>query len=357
MNRNIQKTVFKVADFISWQRTKALTLSPSFQRRPVWPTTAKSLLIDTVARGIPMPIVFLRDQTNLKTYEPIREVVDGQQRLRTIISFIDPTLLRDYNPDRDSFVVMRQHNKDLAGLTFSELSPETQTQILNYDFSVHILPSDTEDREVLQIFARMNSTGMKLNKQELRNAEFYGAFKRLAYDLAYEQLERWREWRIFSEDNIARMDEVQTTSDFIRLMVDGLQSMSQPALDSLYRRFEDYFPYEEEVTRRFQLVMERISDSVGNIVAATVFRRKSLFETLFALYYDLMFGIDSELEKRRSQPLPGEMANFLRVASRIIQDDELPEDLSKVLRGGTGNRESRFVRLEFLRDQLSRATA
>ena len=197
MNKNISKTVYKVNDFISWQRTNSLILSPSFQRRSVWPQAAKSLLVDTVVRGLPMPIIFLRERTDLKTLEPIREVVDGQQRLRTLLAFIDPSSLIGYEVSKDSFVVKKTHNEDIAGKHFAQLDATIRRQILNYDFSVHILPSDTDDRDVLQIFARMNSSGVKLNSQELRNAEFYGAFKTLSYILAYEQLDRWRKWGIF----------------------------------------------------------------------------------------------------------------------------------------------------------------
>ncbi len=234
MQINIAKTVYKVSDFLSWQRSNALSLSPSFQRRSVWPVAAKSFLLDTVVRGLPMPIIILREQTNLETLEPLREVVDGQQRLRTMISFIEPELLKDFDQKRDSFVVTKTHNKDIAGKTFRQLSPDMRKRILGYDFSVHVLPSDTDDRQVLQIFARMNATGVKLNEQELRNAEFYGAFKTLAYELAYEQLNRWREWNIFSEMEIARMIEVEETSDLISLMLNGIHGKSQPALDKVF---------------------------------------------------------------------------------------------------------------------------
>jgi uncharacterized protein with ParB-like and HNH nuclease domain len=107
MQINIAKTVYKVSDFLSWQWSNSLVLSPSFQRRSVWPKAAKSFLIDTVVRGLPIPIIFLREQTDLNTLEPIREVVDGQQRLRTLISFIEPDLLKDFDPERDSFVVKK----------------------------------------------------------------------------------------------------------------------------------------------------------------------------------------------------------------------------------------------------------
>ena len=112
---SILKTVYKVSDFLSWQRAGSLTLSPKFQRRPVWPAGAKSYLIDSIVRGIPVPIIFLRQRTNLETLEPQREVVDGQQRLRTIITFVAPALLKDYDKAKDAFTVKRTHNADIAG--------------------------------------------------------------------------------------------------------------------------------------------------------------------------------------------------------------------------------------------------
>jgi hypothetical protein len=70
--RNIIQTVYKVSDFISWQRNGSLEISPSFQRRPVWPKPAKSYLIDTIVRGFPVPIIFIREKTNLSLLEPRR---------------------------------------------------------------------------------------------------------------------------------------------------------------------------------------------------------------------------------------------------------------------------------------------
>ena len=58
-----------------------------------------------------------------------------------------------------------------------------------------------------------NATGVRLNAQEWRNAEFYGEFKTMMYELASEQLPRWRGWQIFNEYNIARMEEVELMSE------------------------------------------------------------------------------------------------------------------------------------------------
>ena len=348
--RNIVQTVYKVSDFTSWQRTGSLIISPSFQRRPVWPKPSKSYLLDTIARGFPIPIIFLRERTDLELLEPKREVVDGQQRLRTIFSFIEPALLNDYQQPRDDFTVSKSHNPEIAGLRFNELSRNSQQKILNYKFSVHVLPSDTEDSEVLQIFARMNSTGIKLNRQELRNAEFIGIFKKLAYTLSYKQLSRWRTWKIFSENQIARMLEVEETSDIIQFMIDGLHNQSQPALDKLYKKYEDEFPYEKEVELRFERVMDTIDEKYGSQIADSPFASRVLFNTLFCFFYDLIYGIGVPLdESPKPNPCRGPIVAALKDASYRIRLGKLPEDLSKVLRGGTGNLESRRLRLDFLR--------
>jgi uncharacterized protein with ParB-like and HNH nuclease domain len=277
MQSNIGKTVYKVSDFLSWQRNNSLVLSPSFQRRSVWPIAAKSFFIDTVVRGLPIPIIFLREQIDLKTLEPIREVVDGQQRLRTLISFIEPHLLKDFDLERDSFVVKKAHNPNIAGKTFPHLSPSIRRQLLNYDFSVHVLPSDTDDREVLQIFARMNATGIELNAQELRNGRYYGVFKTLAYNLAYEQLNRWRMWKIFSENDIARMAEVEETSDLMLLILEGLHGKSQGALDRIYAKYEEDFPQATVLARRFRMVMDKIEETLGPQIQFSAFSRKTFF--------------------------------------------------------------------------------
>jgi len=345
----IQKTVFKVSDLVSWQRIGSLLLSPNFQRRPVWPKGAKSYLIDTVVRGIPVPIIFLRQRTDLDTLEPRREVVDGQQRLRTLFAYIDPTLLKDFVSDRDAFSVKRSHNKDLAGKAFKELPASVKQTILDYEFSVHVLPSDTDDREILQIFARMNATGYKLNAQELRNAAWFGDFKNLAYELAYEQLSRWRKWRIFSETEIARMIEVEETSDMMALILQGLHGKSNALLDKLYRQYDDEFPTSTEVADRFRTVLDRIDDSLGSELADLSFHRKALFNTLFSYYYDLLFSLNSDLKKMKPRALPGGVGDRIRAASDRIEKGNIPEQLAKVLRGATGDAGSRQKRLDFLR--------
>ena len=62
---DIRRSQFSVADFLSWQKDGTLNLRPVFQRRSVWKPGAKSYFLDTVTRGLPAPIIYLRQRLDL----------------------------------------------------------------------------------------------------------------------------------------------------------------------------------------------------------------------------------------------------------------------------------------------------
>ncbi|MFL5560790.1 MAG: DUF262 domain-containing protein [Gemmatimonadaceae bacterium] len=350
---DITPQTFKVGDFLGWQRDGSLVLSPRFQRRPVWRPGAKSYFIDTVARGLPVPAIMIRNLIDWRTQRTVREVIDGQQRLRTLFSYIDPSTLADYTPKRDEFAVKRSHNPDLAGKRFSELDRATIEHVLEYRFSTHVLPAATEDRDILQMFARINATGVRLNEQELRNAEFYGVFKTLMYQLALEQLERWREWGVFNDNEIARMDEVELASDLALTMIDGLSAKRQSALGALYRRFDDEFPGAEVFAARFRTIMDAIDELLGRRVRETVYRRAVHFFTLFVCLYDHLYGLGTPLDKRRQRSLPDGIVGKLVAASEDIAAGNVPPDVLDAVRRATADRGRRRTRLDYLAGRVA----
>jgi len=352
--QNVTKTQYKVSDFLGWQKSDLLILSPKFQRRSVWRPGAKSYLLDTIIKGYPIPIIFLREQkTDLVTLRVKREVVDGQQRIRTFLSFIDPSSLgNQYVPDRDAFEIKKAHNKELSGKSFDQLSAEIRQSILDYEFSVQVLPSSIDDRQVIQIFARMNATGFKLNSQELRNAGFFGEFKTSMYRLAAEQLPRWEKWGIFSWDNIARMEEVEITSEFAQLMLNGIVGRSQRALDKLYELKDVEYPERSEVERRFQGVMDMIEDSLSEELPGTIFTKKPLFYALFSVVYDRAYRIGSRLRRKKAKRLPSGLSADLVRVSELIEAARGPKDVMKALERRTTHPASRKTVITFLKKTL-----
>ncbi|MEK7847820.1 MAG: DUF262 domain-containing protein, partial [Chloroflexota bacterium] len=83
---------YQISDFIDWWDRKCLEINQNFQRRQVWTPAAKSYLIQTVLRQMPMPKVYLRTKIDVVSQVTIREIVDGQQRLRAILDFAKGTL-------------------------------------------------------------------------------------------------------------------------------------------------------------------------------------------------------------------------------------------------------------------------
>ena len=353
---DVTKTIYKVSDFVSWQRAGSLVLSPNFQRRPVWKRGAKSYLIDTIVRGLPIPVIFLRDQrTDLSSLEPKREIVDGQQRIRTVLAFIQPELLEDYDPERDSFLVNPVHNQEIAGRSFDRLSEEYQHRILDYEFSVHVLSSRVDDRDVLGLFARMNSTGVKLNDQELRNADYFGAFKTSMFEIAATHLPRWRAWGVTTENDIARMQEVELTSEFAYMILNGLTAKRKKWIDRAYACFDDDFPDRREVTNRFHAVMDTIDDKLGSKLVSRLFRQRTLFYGLFIAVYDLQFGINSPLGPAKPRPLSVESVHTIVSAGEHLRANTAPNKVMQAVTRRTTNEIERTTVFTYIKERTSDA--
>jgi hypothetical protein len=343
-----------VTEFVAWRRHNALLLNPPFQRRSVWKSGARSYFIDTLIRGLPVPLVFLRERLDVGQQDIVREVVDGQQRLRTVLGFIDEKLISDFNPVRDRFTVMPEHNPDptIAGKRFRDLPEDIRSRILKYRFSIQILPADMEDRDVLQVFARLNSTGLRLTPQELRNAEWFGKFKTSMFELAYEQFERWLNWRIFSPDQVSRMQEVELVSDLVVNMMKGLTAKNQQMLDDYYKKYDVQFPESEEVGRRFRLVMDSIDDLYGSSMPRSAYSRVMHFFTLFVYLYDRQFGLGTSLKRSAPKPISQSLRPRLEEASKRFIDRRLPKSVLQAVSGAATDLSKRKTRLQFLRSIL-----
>lgn len=358
---SVTRTTFRVVDFLSWQRAGHLQLRPPFQRESVWTKKAKSYFIDTILRGYPVPLIFVQDQADPKTYEPQRQVVDGQQRIRTVLSYIDPDCLDD-RVETDDFRILRAHRADDANASFLDLGEAERQRILDYEFSVHVLPSGTPSQVLLEIFARMNSTGVRLNDQENRNAEFHGAFKHFVHELSLAHLDDWLEWRILSRSQVARMRDRELTSELILLLHEGIAAKRQGAITSYYQKYDDDYPAVREASRRFERVMTTLREAYSPIVdnaygdsfSQTPFNTQGWFYVLFGLVHSKIFS-DTKLEEAAPRPKrldPDDLREHLDRKADDLRGDALGGELTKALRGAATDRQSRLIRYDFLADGL-----
>jgi hypothetical protein len=272
------RSSFTVLDFSSWEEAGTLSLAPKFQRRSVWKLPARSYFIDSLLKGMPVPPIYLRITQNDAKTKTVREVIDGQQRLRTVLDYL-----------KDDFALSRAVSEVAPGRRFSELSESQRDLIRQYSFICESF-SSIADPDVLEIFARMNTYSVKLNAQELRNGRFFGVFKRSVYRLAYEHLEFWRRNRLFTDSSIARMLEVEFTSELIAAQLDGLQD-KKGSLDSFYAQYDETFPGGDKQQDRFRASIDLLSAAFGDHLRASEFHRSPLFYTLYLVVFHRMFGI------------------------------------------------------------------
>jgi len=341
-------TTYTVLDFLRWQKDGTLELRPPFQRQSVWRATLKSSLIDSLLRGYPVPALFLQDRTNASTFDRQLVVIDGQQRLRTLIGYVDPSALPDYD-DRDDFVLQHVHDRVRAGSRFLDLSEDDRQQILNSRLNVYTVGSSVVDRELLEIFRRMNTYGAKLNAQELRNAEFSGLFKEFVYRFSADTLDRWLEWGLFNRQAIAEMRDAEFVSDVVLLVLSGRQSVSKTVLDKAYKDFEEQFPQLEHVEGRLDHLRADL-DVLFSGAELKTFRSRMWTYSLLDLLQFRRFGgplSASKRSKAQAVDLDALKTKLAKVAEKIAAAN-VPASVLTATRGAANDAGSRKARFEYL---------
>jgi hypothetical protein len=273
------RSVYTAQDFLLWKETGVLDLTPKFQRRAVWTPAARSFFIDTILQSMPIPPIYIRVTQSSDKKRRIRQVVDGQQRLSCVLDFIG-----------GKFRLSQGLHAPWEGKTYDELTIDEQDRIRTYSFAAEIFQG-ISDREVLEIFSRLNTYSVQLNAQELRNGRFFGEFKNCVYSLAYEHLEFWRRNKIFTERNIARMMEVELTSELIVTQLAGMQDKKK-TIDNFYSKFDDSFEARQLHERRFREVIDLITDTFDTGLTETEFSRPPIFYSLFGALYPRRFGLE-----------------------------------------------------------------
>ena len=151
----ISQHMYSVYQVHHWIEKGVLTLSPDFQRNMVWDIQRKSLLIESLMLKIPIPAFYFQEDINGD-----KLVIDGLQRLSTIYSYRE-----------DSFRLKGlQYLENYNGYCYSQLPRKYKTRIEETQMAVNILDSKCHELVKFDVFRRVNTGGVPLNPQEIRNS-------------------------------------------------------------------------------------------------------------------------------------------------------------------------------------------
>lgn len=173
----IDKVDKSTSDLFRMIKENEIHLQPSFQRKFVWNEKIMSKFIESLLLAIPIPTIFLAEN-NDNSYD----VIDGQQRLTTIFSYMKSGISADEKENLSSYLKeldvlklkqLEALNK-LNGLTFEQLDKDIRRKFNNVSLPIVIVQKDSTEDIKFDIFSRINQGSVKLNQQELRNVMYRG---------------------------------------------------------------------------------------------------------------------------------------------------------------------------------------
>ncbi len=258
-----------IQDILATHERRELDINPWYQRRAVWTKPQKAYLINTVFERKPVPSIYVRHAIDLDSEKSVKEVVDGQQRIRCVL---------EYRAGKFA----ARHPEHPRPVKYDQLTKPQRMSFLQTALSVGYLVG-ASDKDVIEIFARINTVSKTLNPQEKRNAQFSGAFKQFCLEEAVERLPFWRNNGIFSDNDISRMVEVQFVSDLVMNLFDGLQDFSSQRLTKYYAANEDEFEAEEDARCRLDALFSQLLLLHEGRLKGTVFARPQVLFSLLVV--------------------------------------------------------------------------
>lgn len=342
---------YTVSDFLEFRASDRLILNPDFQRRDIWKPAAKVYLIDSILRGYPIPKMYFRTTIDPATQSSVREVVDGQQRLRAIFLFADNELR------------LTPRAREFRGLRYRDLDEDGQQRFLQYPFAAEQL-INANDGQVLEIFARINTYSVSLTTAELRHAEFQGDFKWLIHEAAQRWDRLWVEFGIVSVRDRARMADDTLMAMMFLAVIQGLTGGEATVLRRAYRNFDDDFPAADDVVavvdETLAAILEHLPGALVGPLASSPHFLMLFMATAHALRglggHRVAWLPSEELPPR--PPVPATQDEWDAVRDRlldigsVIQEREAPDTpelarLWRASRGATVNIRSRATRFPF----------
>lgn len=176
---------FSVKELVSMVNDGIINISPDYQRKFRWDDARQSMLIESVFLGIPVPSLFMATNGDATW-----EVIDGLQRLSTIVRFVDDLESNARKKiGKSDYLKLRDLEKltEMNGKTIQDLPGS-----LKLDFQLKpikvITLSDKSDFQVrFDLFQRLNTGGITLTDQEIRNCVYKGPFNNFIKKLSKDE--------------------------------------------------------------------------------------------------------------------------------------------------------------------------
>lgn len=265
---------------------KEIEMQPAYQRKDrIWPEKLKSKLIESILMGLPLPVFYFGEKPDGNWI-----VIDGLQRLSTIQDFmLDKFFLKDL-----------EKLESLNGKFFSKLDRTDIRKIKESEITAYVVDASVGSEEsVVELFRRINTYGVQLSSQEIRNAMHLGTsvyFLRL--------LTESQEFKIATDSVVSskRQKDMELCLGAVAYILNGYQYYGTKSYDEFLRLAMKMLNKEKLVLPDDQGVID-ISESSLLVELKKRFSRAVLFAK--EIFEDAAFrkNINSNKVEPLSKPL------------------------------------------------------
>lgn len=249
---------WKISELLELITKNRVDLSPPYQRNFIWSPKDQQLLVDSILLGYPIPSFFL-----FKKEDGNYEMVDGQQRSRTILKFWNGSISNSE----------KQTIKDIPTESFS-----------NYNLGLIIISNLTKNDSLEKFYALVNKSGKHLNMPELFKAQYHD---KLYLALVEELLDNqdFIELDLFTDASTKRMNDRSYLEELVVYLKFGITDKK----DSVERLYESDISKEEYniYKSQFENVINRIFNLNKRFpIKKTRYKQKNDFYTLFNFVFE-----------------------------------------------------------------------
>ena len=256
-----------------------LIVDDTYQRRSVWSEKDKVRLIETILLQLVIPeLFFWKADTDPETGISTTHIVDGQQRIKAIYSFINNEFKL-----KPQYLLDKGSKEKYANKYFKDLDTETRKTFWNYQLMIIEIDSAATRDDIITMFNRLNLTDYNLNDQEKRNS-VSGEFAALAREISDNPL--WDEKRLFTGPDVKRMKDVEFCASIILLHRKGIiDQTDQSALNQAYEELQVGYKDAEQDKEAVCAAIETIATFFISDNVTKFLRRKAQLYTLFSVVF------------------------------------------------------------------------
>lgn len=339
---NISQKPINVYNLMERLENSEIDLKPDFQRQGnLWSLKKQSQLIESLMLKIPIPAFYFN-----AAKDDCWVVIDGLQRLTAFQNFLVGNVGKDGARTKERFTGL-QFLKDFNDFTFDDLPRQYVRRIKETSIIAFTVEKGTPDEVVFNIFQRINTGGVALNDQEIRQALYQGKGTRLIKSLAESQEFKQATQNAIGSD---RMRDREYITRFLAFTLLDYKKIYMGNIDSfLIKALKLVNNYDNRAIEKIELDFKRVMIYCAEIFGKYAFRKynengrrgpvnKALFEIWAVCFSELSRGqLDEILEKKEQ---------FLDVFGRLLLDKEFIAALK------AGDRYSTVRRIELTRNMV-----